>query len=400
MRRVVPPWISGYAGVILLMVTLTVLATQLARTAYGLTLPSMRDSLGLSYSQAGGLVTAASILGTVGFLVFGTLAPRYGSRFIVGTATVATGVAMVALGASNSFILVLAMSAAIGFASGGATSPAMGLLSVWFDYRHRGTVAGLAAAGGGLSFVVSGAVVPWLTGRSPEDGWRHSWYSFAVLVMVIGLLSLIFLRDRPREAGGPETGQRTWPIAAYRSRLVWLVSFLAFCSGWVNGLYATFFGVYLEDQGLSAVFSGRLWGLMGLLGIGSGVLWGSLSDRLGRRQGFFLSFSAFGLGCLLFWVAPVMGGFIASVVLVGLSFRAAFTICAAAAGDYVATPYSSAAFGLMGMGAGLGQASGPLIGGRIADYTGDLGWIYVLAAGGAAVAVASSLFLRRPSHEA
>ena len=95
-----------------------------------------------------------------------------------------------------------------------------------------------------------------------------------------------------------------------------------------------------------------------------------------------------------------MGGFIASVVLVGLSFRAAFTICAAAAGDYVATPYSSAAFGLMGMGAGLGQASGPLIGGRIADYTGDLGWIYVLAAGGAAVAVASSLFLRRPSHEA
>ena len=51
----------------------------------------------------------------------------------------------------------------------------------------------------------------------------------------------------------------------------------------------------------------------------------------------------------------------------------------------------------MGMGAGLGNGGvGPLIGGRIADATGDLSWVFVLATGGAAAGVAASTFLRRP----
>ena len=135
-------------------------------------------------------------------------------------------------------------------------------------------------------------------------------------------------------------------------------------------------------------------GLLGLLAIGSGVLWGTLSDRLGRSMGFRLSFLAFGIGALLFWAAPVLAGFVASVVLVGLIFRAAFTIAAAASGDYVSPGLSAAAFGLTGVGASLGQATGPLVGGRIADATGELGWVFVLTAGVLAVAAVGSGFLR------
>ena len=60
--RVAPVWLAGYAGVILLATVLVNLATQLARNAYGLTLPSMEGSLGLSHFQAGSLITAMSIL--------------------------------------------------------------------------------------------------------------------------------------------------------------------------------------------------------------------------------------------------------------------------------------------------------------------------------------------------
>ena len=396
MPRVAPVWLSGYAGVILLAIILVNLATQLARNAYGLTLPSMEGSLGLSHFQAGSLITAGSLLLMVSSLTFGFLASRYGSRVIVGIAGIVAGLAMVFLGNASGFIIAILMSGLIGLASGACTTPAMGLLSVWFDSRNRGAVAGLAAAGGAVSFVAIGALVPWLTGRDPEDGWRHTWYVLGAVVMATGVVSLIFLRDSPREGPGIPKNQGEWPIAAYTTRQVWLMSFLAFCSGWCTGLYTTFFGIYLEEQEVSLPVVGRLWMLLGLLGIGSGLLWGTFSDRFGRRAGFLLSFVAFGIGGLLFWAAPVLAGFVASVVLVGISFRASYVICAAAAGDYVDPRFSAAAFGLMGVGAGLGQATGPLIGGHLADITDTASWVFVLTVGGAAAAIFGSVFLRRP----
>lgn len=387
---------SGYARVILLMTVLLNLSLLLPRYAYGLTLPFMEDSLSLSRFQEGSFFTAMSIVGMAGALVFGMLAPRYGSRLIIGVTSIVGGVAVGFLGTSTSYTFALVMSAIIGFTTMGCITPVMGLLSVWFDSHNRGTAAGLAAAGGGACFIVIGALVPWLTGRDPEDGWRHTWYVLGAIVMATGILSLIFLRDRPREAAGTVKRVGAWPLAAYRSPIVWLVTLLAFCSGWAEGLYATFFGVYFEEQGISVAISGGLWMMVGVLGIVGGIFWGNVSDRLGRGAGFQLSFLFVGVGLVLFYLTPVLGGFIAGAVLFGFCFRAAYIVCAAAAGDYVAPQFAAAAFGLMGMGAGLGSATGPPIGGYIADLTGTLSWAFVLAAGGAAVAVLSTVFLRRP----
>ena len=396
MLRVLPAWMAGYAGVILLMTVLLNLALLLPRYAYGLTLPFMEDSLALSRLQVGSFFTAMSVGGMAGALTFGMLAPRYGSRFIIGVTTIIGGVAVGILGTSPNYSFALVFSAVVGFTTMGPITPVMGLLSVWFDSRNRGTAAGLAAAGGGACFIVVGALVPWLTGRDPEDGWRHTWYVLGAIVMATGVLSLIFLKDRPRVAVSTLKRMSAWPLAAYRSPLVWLVTLLAFCAGWCEGLYATFFGIYLEEQGISVAISGGLWMMVGVLGIVGGVFWGNFSDRMGRGAAFRLSFLIVGVGLLLFWLTPVLGGFVAASVFFGVSFRAAYIICAAAAGEYVAPQFAAAAFGLMGVGAGLGSATGPPIGGQIADMTGALDWAFVLAAGGAAVAVFSSIFLRSP----
>ena len=397
MPRVAPAWLSGYGAVILLVAVMVNLSNQMARSAYGLTLPSMEISLELTHFQAGSLITGMSILGMAANLVFGMLAPRYGSRYLVGISAIAASAAMVLLGTSTSFLFALAMSSVVGFATGGCITPAMGLLAVWFDSQNRGTVAGLAAAGGGAGFVVLGALVPWLTGRDPDDGWRHTWNFLAAMIFVTGVLSLVLLRDRPVQTAPDSRSEGAWPIAAYKSPQVWVIVFLAFWAGWTVGSYTTFFGVYLEEQEVSLAASGRLWGLLGTLAVGSGLLWGILSDRIGRPRGFMFSFAIFGSGCLLFWAAPMLAGFIASVVLVGVTLRAAYTVCAASAGEYVAPGFSAAAFGLMGVGAGFGQAIGPLIAGYIADVTDSLAWVYILATVGSAGGMLGSFFLRRPN---
>ncbi len=378
-----------------MMILLLNLSLLLPRYAYALTLPFMEDSLDLSRFQEGSFFTAMSIAGVAGALTFGVLASRYGSRIIIGVTTIGGGVAVGVLGISPNYWFALGLSALVGFATMGSIAPTMGLLSAWFDFRNRGTASGIAASGGGLCFIVIGALVPWLTGRDPEDGWRHTWYVMGAIVVATGALSLKLLKDRPREAGEAARTTGAWPLAVYRNPLIWLVSLLALCSGWCEGVFATFFGVYLEEQGISVAVSGGLWIMVGLLGILGGVFWGILSDRMGRGAAFMLSFLIVGVGLLLFWATPVLGGFVAASVFFGVSFRAAYIICAAAAGDHVRPQFAAAAFGLMGVGAGLGSGIGPPIGGYIADTTGDLSWAFVLGAGGAAVAVFSSIFLIR-----
>ena len=143
--------------------------------------------------------------------------------------------------------------------------------------------------------------------------------------------------------------------------------------------------------------SGRLWSLLGLVSIGSGLLWGIVSDRLGRREAMTLSYTIYGVGLLLFWLAPVMVGFVVSVALVALVFRANYTVAAAACADYVSPHLTRAAFGFVGIGVGVGWAAGAPLAGWVADTTGDLGWVFVLAAGGAAAGVFIARFLPQQS---
>ena len=397
MLRAVPAWLSGYAAVILFLATLINGATFLVHNGFGLILPPMRDSLGLSHFQEGSLISALSLCSIPSQVGGGVLASRYGARFVVGIACMGSGVFMVLVGVSPGYLFALVMSALVGFTIGGCLVPAIGLLSVWFDFRHRGTVAGVAAAGGGLSFVVIGAIVPWLTGLDADNGWRHTWYLLGGIHVVVGVGCLLYLRDSPDRAGAPFEPRRAWPVAAFQNRMVWLLAVVAFCSGSCFSLYTTFFGVYLEEQGISLEVSGQLWGMMGILSIGTSVFWGNLSDRFGRSMAYRTSFLVYGTGLALFWAAPVLAGFIASAVIVGLTFRASYTLCAAAAGDYVAPHHSSAAFSLMGLGAGLGIAIAPSLGGSIADATGNLSWVFVIATVMSVAGVVIAGFLRRPS---
>ena len=387
---------TGYAWVILLVAVSINLVTQMGRNAYAVTGPDLTDSLSLSYAQLGILLTSYSILLMAGAFAFGVLASRYGARFFVAGGAFIGSLAMVVIGFSENFAVAVVASGLLGIASAAATTPVMGMLASWFSPQRRGAAAGLAAAGGGISFIVIGALTPELVNRDPVDGWRHSWWALAAISGLVGLIALAFLREQPGGKSIPKRGLSNWPTEVYKNRLIWTVAAVAFCAGWSIGLYTTFFGVFLEERGIGLDTTGRLFQLIGVLSIISGIVWGYGSDLIGRRMGFLLSFVAFAVGAVIFWQVTALGGFIVSAILVGFTIRAAYTICAACAGDYVPPQFSPAAFGLMGVGAGLGQAIGPYIGGQVADITGDIGWAYVLAIAAAAVGAVISVMLRRP----
>ena len=387
----------------LLVAFLVNLATGFVQFGFSLTLPSMEEALHLSHTEAGLLITISAAIRMGSSLASGTLAPRYGSRSIIVAGTVAVGASMILLGFAQNYAVAVGAGVLMGIGSGTALTPIMGLLSAWFLMRDRGLAAGIAASGGSISFIVAGVFVPILTGANWEDGWRHSWQLFGGIVLVVAVASLLLVREEPPEQ--PDTGRRSgparsaWPVEAFKSPAVWLIALIAFTSGWAQNLFTTFFGLYLnQENGISLATVGQLVVLIGVLSIGSGVLWGWMSDKLGRGQAFAYSFVVQGASFVLLALIPGFVPFLIASILMGVTLRATYTICAASAGDYVPVRFSAAAFALMSVGAGLGSTISPVIGGLVADYV-AMKWTFWMAAGGSVVGTIGAIYLQTRRQE-
>ena len=397
-------WLRSYSGVMLLVAFLVNLATGFVQFGFSLTLPSMEESLHLSHTEAGLLITIGAAIRIGSALASGTLAPRYGSRSMIAAGTVAVGFSMVLLGFSRNYGMAVGASVLMGIGGGAALTPMMGLLSAWFLMHDRGLAAGLAASGGSIAFIVAGVFVPILTGANWEDGWRHSWQLFGGIVIAVAVVSLLFVRERPPEHLEPDSrlhgnnrvrpARSAWPVEAFKSPAVWLIALIAFTSGWAQNLFTTFFGLYLtQEEGVSLATVGRLVVLIGVLSIGSGILWGWMSDKLGRGQAFAYSFVVQGASFVLLAMVPGYVSFLIASILMGVTLRATYTICAASSGDYVPVRFSAAAFALMSVGAGLGSTISPTIGGLVADYV-AMKWVFWMATGGSVVGTIGAIYLQ------
>ena len=393
-----PHWARTYAAVILAVALAVNLITSFSLYVQALTIPGMKNTFALSYTTVFVLVVALSISRVVAGLLAGAAASRYGGRWMVIASIFAQAVSMALLGWSPNYWVALVAMIVVGVSSGVALTPMMGMLARWFRNTDRGVAAGIAATGGSLSIVFTGVIVPPLTAAFGEEAWRYTWYALAMTSIFIGLACVSFIREnpptasagiptpapaavsRPRPAARP--GPAGWPVEVYTNPYVWLITGMAFCSGFVHGILTTSYGAYLEvEQGISVPVVGALFMTIGVLSIGSGVGSGALSDRVGRGMAFGATFLIEAACYTLFWLAPGFIFFVIASVLAGFALRSTYTICAAAAGDYVPVFMAPAAFGLMGMGAGIGGTISPAISGPIADATGTLSWSFAMASG-------------------
>ena len=104
--------------------------------------------------------------------------------------------------------------------------------------------------------------------------------------------------------------------------MIWLVTFLAFNSGWSQNIFTSFFGVYLsQENGVSLTTAGQLVVLIGVLSVTSGMLWGRMSDQTSRSQAFFYSFLLQGVAFVLMAALPGMPSFVIAGMLLGITLR-------------------------------------------------------------------------------
>ncbi len=397
-----------YGWVIVAAGTLTVFACLgLGRFALGMLLPSMGESLGLSYAEMGTISTGNFVGYLAAVVAAAALVRRLGERATILAGLVLVAVSMMLVSRADGFRGVLVPYVLTGMGSGAANVPIMALVSHWFVRRHRGKAAGYIVIGSGFGIIVSGALVPAVNAVAGADGWRINWLVLGVIALAAAAVCGALVRNRPADKGlaayGQDIGGDGAATAApglsapARRRVLTHLGAIYFLFGATYVIYATFIVTALvQEQGIPEATAGQFWIWMGVLSLLSGPVFGTLSDRIGRKGGLITVF-ALQMTAYVLVAAPLGPPFLyLSIALFGIAAWSIPSIMAAAVGDTMGPEHAAAGFGTITLIFGVGQIIGPAAAGAAADATGSFSVSFALAAALAALAIMLALFLRKP----
>jgi MFS family permease len=397
-----------YAWVIVATGMLSIAACLgFGRFAFGMLLPSMASTLGLSYSQIGFISTGNFAGYLVAVLFCGHIAKRIGSRRLIVIALLIIGISMALISRANSYTAVLMLYVFTGVGSGAANVPVMGLITAWFDRAIRGRAAGFVVIGSGFAIILSGKLIPFVNRLIGPEGWRVNWLILSALVTLIAAVAAVFLRNRPDDLGLLPLGsdRAVTPVlqtaaahaSIYRNKTLYLLGTIYFLFGYTYVIYATFIVTTLiKERGFSETIAGNFWSWVGLLSLFSGPVFGSLSDRLGRKAGLAIVFALQMLAYLMVAAnLPALFLYL-SIGFYGIVAWSIPSIMVAAVSEYVGLDKALAAFGFITFIFGLGQIAGPSIAGILAERTGSFTSSFFMAAAFAALAIVLTAFLRKP----
>lgn len=395
-------WLIVLAGALTLFACL-----GLARFAFGLLLPGMRDGLALGYDQMGFVSTG----NFAGYLLAVALAPT-AIRHFKPRATIVCGLTLIAvcmllISRCEQFSSLLLLYGIIGIGSGLANIPVMVLVSHWFRRRRRGRAAGAMIMGNGAAMLFAGLLIPQLTRLFPVDGWRHGWLILGGISLLAALVAAKVLRNDPREMGLEPIGDVEQIPAAEITRresrhaatIVFKLGLIYFIFGATYMVYGTFIvTTMVVEFAFSEVQAGLFWAAVGLFSMGSGIGFGMLSDRIGRRRGLMTVYLLQTFAYLLAGSGLGTWALLVTVLLYGCSAFAIPTIMAAAVGDYLGLNRAAAAFSTVTLFFAVGQVIGPGTAGVIAEASGTFATSYLAAAGLTAGAALLCRVLPRPQE--
>ena len=368
----------------------TASALGLARFAYGLLLPAMREDLHWTLAEAGGVGTANGLGYLVGALATAGIVRRWGTRISFQTAMVLTVVSLAATASSDAYPAVLAARALSGVA-GAVVFIAGGVIASRLATRaESGYPITIYFAGTGVGIVVSGATIP-----AAGQHWRLVWLGLAAAG---ALATVVSWRAASTD---DEVQDAVSGRARVRALLLPALAYLLFSAGYIT--YITFLSTYLADHGASRGQTTLTWVALGSAVLMAPALWRHPTEhwpsaRLLATLLFLLS--AGSALALLMPTAPVV---LLSAVLYGATFMAVPAAVTAlikantSPADWAAT---LAAFTTV---FAVGQAAGPWIVGAAADRLSTdapLGWTALLCAAAALIAVVhrDEYLTRQTSH--
>lgn len=160
--------------------------------------PAFAEKAGIEYSTVLSMGTLAGLVGFIFFIVYGQINIKIGPRKTSAICMILSGLAYIGIGMVNTLVgyaiclcIVTGSSMSGGYISGGT------LIAKWFP-KKKGIVMGYTTMGHNLA---SAFYVPMISSLVGGLGLQMGVLIPSILVMVLGILGLLFMRNTPQERG-------------------------------------------------------------------------------------------------------------------------------------------------------------------------------------------------------
>lgn len=341
------------------------LGLGIARFAYGLLLPPMREDLGWSYSQAGWMNTINAIGYIVGAMTAASVARRLGAARTYGLGAFLTVAAVLALGLTDNFTmlsllrLLSGLSGAFIFVAGGTMAATLAA-----DHpERRGVIVGLFYAGAGFGIAFSGLIVPYWIEVFGIAGWRTAW-------LLLGATGLVFAAAGCLAAAPGGFRNQTKPTHTRYRPLAhrWILAgYAAFGAGSIG--YMTFMVAYLKTSAQPSWHVTAFWMAIGLSAMTAPWLWSRLFMRSRQTHVFTTLVGINALGTAIPLISMSFPAIMTSAVVFGAVFFAVVAATTNFVQHNVAPANRASAIGTFTVLFGLGQTIGPFAIGMVTDAT-------------------------------
>lgn len=337
----------------------------MARFAYALVLPDMRESLGWSYSAAGFLNTVNAIGYLAGALMTAEFIRRAGlfRATWIGALVCTLSLGICAL--SGNFIVLSGARLLSGFAAA-ATFVGGGALAALVAQSRPAQSALLLAlfyTGPGTGLIFSGITAPFLLQHFGPGSW---WIVWGALTLISALMTVLLVLNRI-DVEATDTADKPADVPL-RPIALYLAGYFMFGAGYIA--YMTFMIAYVRDGGGSPVAQSVFWCLLGLTSLTAPWLWRRLlvHGDSGFATATLLGMTMLGTLIALLGTSPLILGVSACV------FGVSFLSVVGSTTTFVRLNYPPAAWpkaiGIMAVIFGLGQTLGPFATGAVTDLFG------------------------------
>jgi predicted MFS family arabinose efflux permease len=354
----------------------TAAALGLARFAYGMLLPAMRDDLKWTLAEAGGMGTANGLGYLLGALLTSGLVRRIGATTAFRAAMALTAASLVATAVSGDYLILLALrtlsgaTGAVVFVVGGVIASRLAAdaasatpLTVYF-------------AGAGMGILASGLVVPMLGMH-----WRLAWVALGTAAAVATAVNWTAASsDADRQ---PEGGR-----ARLRPLLPAAGAYLLFAAGYIA--YITFLSAYLVDRRSSAVQVMLTWTVLGTAVAAAPAVWTRPITRWPGTRALATLLAVLSGGAALALTSSATPVVLASALVYGATFMGVPAAITALIRAHTPTVDWTATLAVFTAVFAAGQTAGPWLAGLIADHistAATLGWTAILCAAAAVIAL-------------
>lgn len=350
----------------------------------------MRSSLGITYAQAGALISAYLVAILLFQLPAGYVIDRRDPRSLITVSTLAVLALsfLIYLVPRYDWMLTLRFLAGVPVAF--IFVPSAFLVSRAFSHAP-GRAVGLFLSGPPAGTAIGSLLGPAV---AAAYGWPAVYIAFTLPWIVLLPLFVYFARNLPPQEAEPFTARAY--VAAFRNRELWKVGAVFACSYAAYIFYSGWSPTYLEQNGVtSAAALGLLSAAIPAAGIVSRPIGGYLAEKRFAPDKRRVPLIAFGVMVATSLAVPFLGlGAAPLLILGGFLAQFPFSVYYLLSAQIMPPRFTGSAYALMNTISLIGGAISPGLAGYLLDATGSFLAPFVMIAAAAALGLALVLLTR------